>query len=337
MATKVSRNWIWIGIAVAAVVTAGLILASLKPAGPPKAATAGAPKEETVIRIPDTFAEIAYVGEEKGFFKDEGIKLEYTGKQAYGPGNIQSVIAGLNDAGDSVLTPTILARAKGEKIKIVMAEGPSGEREPVITWLVLKDGPIKRIEDLLGKKVVGIPGTITWYPITEYLRKKGLDYNKIEFVTLPAPQQEQALRQGQVAAISSSEPFTSEILKKGGVRVLTTDYDILGIEHIGGWSFSEKFINERPEAVRGFISAYSRTAKWISASDANLQEALAIAKERGGWYFQRTWNDQDTKLLLTEEDVQSWIDILVANKYLKKDQVKASDIYTNEFNPNDAK
>lgn len=291
------------------------------------------PKKETEIRLPDMLSELAYLAEEKGLFKEEGIKIKWTGQQAHGPANIVSITAGQNDAGMSITTAIINARATGSKIRLVATANPTGKKYPTITWLALENSGINSPEDFVGKKVTGASGTIAWYPVVEYLKKKGLSPDKVEFVTLQAPQQEQALRQGEVAAISTSQPFTDQILKNGGVKKILTDYEVLGIEHIGGWAFSEDFIDKNPEAVKGFVTALTKTVKWIRESEANRSEALQIIKKRNGKYLPLNWAEGDEKLLLTEKDITQWIDLLVDYGNIKKGQVKASEVYTNEFNP----
>lgn len=80
-----------------------------------------------------------------------------------------------------------------------------------------------------------------------HLRRAGLDYKKIEFLSMPSPvTTEQALRQGDVDAIAASEasPPGSKLLAQGGVHYVPglSDFDVLGIEQIGGWAMREDFI-----------------------------------------------------------------------------------------------
>lgn len=284
-------------------------------------------KRLTEIRLPNTLSELAVLADEKDFFEEEGIKIVWTGQQAHGPANIVSIVAGQNDAGVSINTAIIDAVSKGSKIKIV---APT-QKSPLITWLVLDRSPIKGPEDFIGKKVTGASGTIAWFPVTEYLRKKGLDYKKIEFVTLPAPQAEQALRSGQVAVISLSEPFTSKVIAAGGVRKVLDDYQVLGIEEIGGWAFSQDFIDKNPDAVRGFVKGLIKTVAWLKASPENYDEGLRIVLAKGGYSISKDWDD---KLLIEKPNIDRWLEILPRYGNIKSGQLKAEDVFTNEFNPN---
>ena len=231
-------------------------------------------KKEVTIRLPDTLSDLAYVAEEKGFFEREGIRIQWTGKQAHGPANIVSVAAGQNDAAASISTAMIQARKAGNKVRIVIPSSISSVNGSHVSYLVLENGPYQKPEDLIGRKVVASPQTITWYPLVVYLKNKGLDPGKVEFVTLrDAGQQEQALRQGDVAAIAINEPTASLIKKRGGIKGILTDFEALGIHQTGGWAFSDEFIRNNPDAVRRFVRAILATVDFIKSDASSSSEA----------------------------------------------------------------
>ena len=291
-------------------------------------------KKDVTIRLPETLSELAFVAEEKGFFAREGVKIQWTGKQAHGPANIVSIAAGQNDAGASISTAMIQARKAGNEVKIVIPSAISSEQVPLISYLVLENGPYKKPEDLIGHKVVASPQTITWYPLVEYLKNKGFDPNKVEFIALrDAGQQEQALRQGEVAAIAITEPTASLLIKRGGVKVILTDFAALGIPQIGGWAFSDDFIKKNPEAVRSFVKAILAAVDFIKSDPAGSTEAKKIIEKRNGIVSQVPELTPAKQFFVSEPDIKKWISILESNGAIKPGEVKASDVFTNEFNP----
>jgi len=290
--------------------------------------------KEVTIRLPETLSELAFVAEEKGFFKREGIKIQWTGKQAHGPANIVSVAAGQNDAGASISTAMIQARKAGNKVKIVIPSAISTEKVPLISYLVLEHGAYQKPEELIGHKVVASPQTITWYPLVEYLKNRGFDPNKVEFIALrDAGQQEQALRQGDVAAIAITEPATSLILKRGGIKVILTDFDALKINQIGGWAFSDDFIQKNPEAVRSFVKAILAAVDFIKSDVAGTNEAKKIIEKRTGIAARVPELLPAKQFMVSEQDIKKWISILESNGAIKPGEVKPSDVFTNELNP----
>ena len=294
-----------------------------------------AQKKELTIRLPETLSDLAFVAEEKGFFAKEGIRIQWTGKQAHGPANIVSVAAGQNDAGASITTAMIQARKAGNKVKIVIPSAISTAKTPLISFLVAENSPVKKPEDLLGRKVVASPQTITWYPLVEYLKKKGLDPNKVEFIALrDVGQQEQALRQGEVAAIAVTEPAASLIIKRGGIRVILTDFEALQINQIGGWAFSDDFIQSNPAAVRGFVRAILAAVDFIKSDPRNSEEAAKIIEKRTGIAARVPELLAADQFSVSEQDIKKWIAILESNGSIQPGEVKPSEVFTNEFNPN---
>ena len=291
-------------------------------------------KKQVTIRLPDTLSDLAFVAEAKGFFEKEGIKIQWTGKQAHGPANIVSIAAGQNDAGASISTAMIQARKAGNKVRIVIPSSISSEQKPLVRYLVLDRGPYQKPEDLIGQKVVASPQTISWYPLVEYLKKKGLDPGKVEFITLrDAGQQEQALRQGDVAAIAITEPIASLMKKRGGIKSILTDFDALGINQIGGWAFSDDFINNNPEAVRSFVRAILAAVEFIKTDEANANEAEKIIEKRTGIAARTPELLPAHQFIVSEQDIAKWIDIVERNGSIKPGEIKPSDVFTNEFNP----
>lgn len=293
---------------------------------------AGAKKEYT-IRLPETLSELAFVAEEKGFFEKEGIKIQWTGKQAHGPANIVSVAAGQNDAGASISTAMIQARKAGNKVKIVVPHAISSAAVPLVSYLVLEKSPYQKPEDLIGHKVVASTQTITWYPLVEYLKNKGLDPNKVEFVTLrDAGQQEQALRQGEVAAIALAEPTASLVKARGGIKTILTDFEALGITQIGGWAFSDEYIKNNPDAVKAFVRAILAAVEFIKSNAANSKEAEKIIEKWTG-IARVPELVPAQQFTMNEQDIIKWISILERNNAIKPGEVNASDVFTNEFSP----
>ena len=214
-----------------------------------------------VIRLPNSIADGAHVADEKGFFAKHRIRIDWTGKQAHGPAGVVSLVAGQNDAAGSISTAMIIARSNGSKIKIIATSSSSSKEAPLFRYIVKDGSPISgKPSDFIGKKVVANPTTITWYPLVLFLKRAGLDYHEVEFVSLPSPlATEQALRQGEVDIIAGSEssPPGSKLLSEGGFHPLpgVSDYEVLGIDQIGGWAMREDFIDAHPDVVRRFIAS----------------------------------------------------------------------------------
>ncbi|MET0387224.1 MAG: ABC transporter substrate-binding protein [Polyangiales bacterium] len=336
MATKPPLSWkipfVLVALAILAITVAGFARRE------PEITTG---KNFDVMRLSNTISDGAHLADELKLFDKQHIRIEWTGKQAHGPAAIVSLIAGQNDAAGSISTAMIIARTHGSKLKIVASSTLSSHEAPLFRYLVKDGSPITgKPSDFLGKKIVASPTTITWYPLVVLLERAGLDYHKVEFIQLPSPLAvEQALRQGSVDAIAGSAitPPASKLLAEGGVHFVPgiSDYDVLGIEQIGGWAMREEFIAEHPDTVRRFIAALAEAYQW---GNAHPEEAQTILNRRNAipqayWKYQQTWHSAPPSALVDPESIRKWIAILEQFGQVERGAVKPEDVFTNAYNP----
>lgn len=293
-------------------------------------------KQFDVIRVATpssiTSPSMYYVGDELGFFAEQGIKLEYAGIVP-SPQLVAAVVAGKLDVGGAHVNRTVAGISAGAKVKAVAANTETSQAIPHMVGVVTKGSPIKSAQDMVGKKI-GIPtiGGCNEYTPYAYMKKQGIadPKSKVEVIVMPEVQLDQALRQGEIdlAMMHKTSDFIKE---RGEFTVLFSDFDVW--ETIGGATpayFSEKFIKEKPDVVKRFVAAVAKTNNW---ANANPDKAIEITAKRGkvdpktikpGYYA------KDAVIL--EETVTVWIDLLTDFNEIKAG-IKPEQIYTNEFNP----
>lgn len=302
-----------------------------------KASGENGAKQPDVIRVATptapTSPSIYYVGEELGFFAEQGIKIEYAGVV---PSTqlVASVVSGKLDVGGAHINRTIAGISAGAKIKAVAAGTETSQAIPHMVCVTTKNSPIKTAQDMVGKKI-GIPliGGCNEYTPYAYMKKHSIDdpKSKVEIIVIPEVQLDQALRQGDIdmAMLHKTSDFIKE---RGEFTVLFSDYDVW--ETIGGNTpayFSEKFIKEKPDVVKRFVAAVAKTNNWCNE---NPQQAIEITAKRAkvdpktvkpGYYAKDA--------LILHETVTVWIDLLTDFNEIKAG-IKPEQIYTNEYNFN---
>jgi len=294
-----------------------------------------------VLRLANSISDGAHLADELKIFEKNRIRIEWTGKQAHGPAAIVSLVAGQNDAAGSISTAMILARARGAKLKIVASSTLSSKEAPLFQYLVKDGSPITgKPEDFIGKKIVAAPTTILWYPLVVYLTRAGLDYHKADFLTLQSPvTTEQALRQGEVDVIAASDsmPPGSKLLAEGGVHAVAgiSDYEVLGIEQIGGWAMREDYIEKHPDVVRRFIASLSEAFQWGNTHPEQAQEILNRRNDipRDYFRYQKNWHRVPDQALVDPDSIHKWVAILEQFGQIPKGAVNPEDVYTNAYNP----
>jgi ABC-type nitrate/sulfonate/bicarbonate transport system substrate-binding protein len=279
------------------------------------------------------------VGEQKGFFKANGINFVDSGSLDWSlmPA---SLVAGKTDVYDAEINALINLRQGGAKVVGVVRS--NAEPDPTDTvhsnhmhWLVLNNSlytpdTIKSLV-LSGHKpkvAVGALGICADLETEAWFRQYNLTKDDFEFVVMPDPDQEAALRQGQIDIAVLHPPFYTAAQQHGGVRVLTTSYDAFGSK--GGYSllvFTEDYIQKNPDAVRAFIKAFKDSERW--SNDHPVESGNLLKNDIGlsgaaSHYYSYTG-------AINDSDIQPWIDEMVADGDLKAGEVNASDLYTTEF------
>ncbi|MED3662943.1 ABC transporter substrate-binding protein [Ureibacillus terrenus] len=301
-------------------------------------------KQDTVLEYQSTagavsFAELAYA---LGYLGD--IKLEKVGDYKGGPESIQLTATGETDFGSSFNGAIAKSRAQGVKIKSVISYYGS-DKDTYLGYYTLETSNIKEAKDLIGKKVgVNILGAHAEIALKQYLKDNGLsedEIQKVELVVIPTSSAEQILRSGQVDVIALSGIARDKAVENGGLRLLFKDTDLFGEFVAGTYFFSDKYIEENPDTVRTFVEGVAKAIEW--ARTTPREEVIAkmeeIIKARPGnettenvKYWKSTGIASEGGIIL-EKDFQVWIEWLENNGVIKEGQVKAKDIYTNEFNP----
>lgn len=285
---------------------------------------------------------VTELAEDLGYFKK--VKLKYTGNAKGGPESIQFVASNQLEFGHAFNGAVVKSVAKGVKIKAVITSYGSNEKN-YAGYFVKKDSPIKKAEDLIGKKVaVNILGAHYEMALREYLHDKGLsekDINKIEFITMPLVSSEQAVTSGQVDAAALNFLFRDKALEKGDLKVLFKDVDMKGPFTAGSYFFTEKYIEEHPEEVADFTQGVAKVFEWLKVTDRDeiVARMESIMKKRNlnepieNLKYWNSTNVDSKGGLLKQEDYDTWVDQLVRTGEFKSKNIDTSKVFTNEFNP----
>ncbi|MCZ1005648.1 ABC transporter substrate-binding protein [Streptomyces lydicus] len=129
-------------------------------------------------------------------------------------------------------------------------------------------------------------------------------------------------------------------LQTGGLRPLFTDYQLLGDFSAGTYVVNDRFLRANPGTARRFVTGVARAIEWARATprDEVIARQIEIVKKRGRnedmapLKYWKSFGVAETAGRITDKEFQVWIDWLSERGDIEKGQVKASDLYTNEFN-----
>lgn len=197
-------------------------------------------------------------GAEKGFFKEEGLDVEFISTQNPVPGLTSKDI----DIADLATTQAIVAAGKGAPLKIVS----SMFRTKGAFYLIARP-EIQKIEDLKGKKVgAAVFGSGLDVYTQVILKKHGLSKNDVTLIANGVNDAAFAsLTSGQVDATIIHEPFVSLAELSGKATLLAKGWDYLPNFHTGVLVSQNDFIAKHPDAVEKLLRAYFKSQEYAKS------------------------------------------------------------------------
>lgn len=210
------------------------------------------------------------LGIDKGFFKDEGLALEFI--------NTQDAVSGLAsgdiDIADWNTTGAIVAAGKGVPLTIV-----SSMFRHVGPFYLVGAPEIASVAALRGKTVGAAAfGTGLDVYARTILSKEGVPLDSVSFVANGVNAAALAtVENGSVSATIIHEPFASLAEANGKGKVLAAGYDYLPRFHTGVIVANNQFIASSPQLVEKFLRAYFKSNEYAKA---HLDEYKAFYAKR---------------------------------------------------------
>lgn len=171
-----------------------------------------------------------------------------------------ALLAGELDMTGTTLVTAIAAAAAGEPIKVVCSLC-----NKCSALVVGKDSGIEKEEDLKGKTIAYVPGTMHHALLLDVLERAGLDAEKdVELVRIDFFDMGQALADGTIDAFCSGEPYPSDAILKGYGRILSYPYFDDSISTINaGMIVTEDTIKNNPELVQALVNAHLKATDYL--------------------------------------------------------------------------
>jgi NitT/TauT family transport system substrate-binding protein len=244
-------------------------------------ALSAAPVQAETLRIgkaqANQFAFVpADVGVDTGIFKKHGIDAEisaFTGDakmmQALTAGGIDIALGG---------GPAFAMIVKGAPMKAVAV----GANAPnTIMLVVLKDGPIKTVDDLKGRIVsVSTAGSLTYWLTQQLSRSQGWGDDGIKITPLGSSEtQIAALRTHQIDGVSTDSVTVDKFIETGDGRILVKYGDRIKDFHVHVIYASDALIANNPDALRAFLAGWFETIAYMRD---HRQETIEIAAKHTG-------------------------------------------------------
>ncbi|WP_067823115.1 ABC transporter substrate-binding protein [Actinomadura kijaniata] len=240
----------------------------------PKSANGLEKSEITVGTMPVGDTAPLQLAISKGLFKAEGLTVK-TKIIAGGQVAIPQLKGGQLDVSFTNYVSLFSAAAKNDfKPRIVAEAFQSGPKTHVL--LVPKDSDIRSVKDLANKKIgVNTKRNVSTLLVRAAAKPNGVELDEDKnFVEIPPPQMELALKNKSVDAVQAIEPFGTQMQSSIGARVLTdlssgptADFPI------AGYASTDQFATKNPKTVAAFQRAMAK-AQAMAADRKIVQDVL---------------------------------------------------------------
>ncbi|MEZ2127184.1 MULTISPECIES: aliphatic sulfonate ABC transporter substrate-binding protein [unclassified Sinorhizobium] len=204
-------------------------------------------------------------------FEKDGIKVEFI---AFTNGGSEATTALATGAVEVIYTgnnPALRVAAAGADVKAIGLSSFVKENGSAV--IVRADSPIETLEDLKGKKVAYLTGTVRHSTFAKALKSIGLTLADVESLNLAFDASGPALVRGDVDAVVESGDVAAKLVETGQARV------ILDASSHPEWSapflisVNGEFARKYPDIVKRILKVDIETARW---ADAHPEETIRI-------------------------------------------------------------
>jgi NitT/TauT family transport system substrate-binding protein len=213
---------------------------------------------------------LAYIAQEKGYFKKNNVEVNMTLLQNYG-NVVNNYSNGEFDGIFTVYSDAIIQHSTGIDTKVVYNVDSSFKADAIV-------GKGNNLSDVKGKKI-GVDGinSFSHFFVLKSLENAGLEEGDVQFVNVPAQNITQALQKDQIFAGHTYAPFLSNALKKG-YKILSTGATIPGII-TNVMAFHSSIVEQRPQDIQNIIKSMDEAK---ADYDKNKDQDIAIMSLKSG-------------------------------------------------------
>ncbi len=219
-----------------------------------------------------------YIAQQLGIFKKYGLDVQMVEFNAGG----EAVAAGQGGSIDIFLAipgTVMVADERGFDMVAIFQNEIAKPAPPDSGSLQVRvNSPIQSLQDLRGKKVVvSSLHSQNAVSLQTLIKQKGIKLEEITWLEIPFPAQADVLRSGQVDAVATVDPYTTQLLTSGVGRVIAWYYvDFLPKQPLGAWFAKRSYVQKNPDVIANFNKAIKEAMDHMN-EDADRARAEVVA------------------------------------------------------------
>jgi NitT/TauT family transport system substrate-binding protein len=263
--------------------------ASAAPTTPASQAAPASPPSRATVRfggLGGTIDRPLFVGEEKGYFEQQGITLEVENFRTAAD-MIPVLATGRLDAGHGSTSAGFFnAILTGVSVKIVSDVTVLRQPGPGIRnslWLVVRKDladQLRGMSDFSGRTIgINQRGTVNQGQLEKMLQQVGLRLDDVTIESIPFPDQMTALANGAIDAAVAIEPFVTLMQDRDVATPLIDMGQPLPGHPVQVLFYGPDFIRDQPDVGRRFALAYMQAQRYLEDAlrkDINRDEVIQM-------------------------------------------------------------
>ncbi|MGN0153670.1 MAG: aliphatic sulfonate ABC transporter substrate-binding protein [Lachnospiraceae bacterium] len=268
----------------------------------------------------------AYVAREQGFFDEEleaiGYTIEYSGFQNAGVGANEALAANEADIAIYGDFPALTYIATGNDAKIFAV---STNRNQIG---IFANEDINSVEDLKGKKVNTMFGTVAYQYLVQVLEENGLSLDDIEVINASPVDATSLYTSGEIDAIVNGPQATWPLIAQGLGHQVAVNGDSESLSNCQVVMGRTEFLEENPEVAAAIVRALKKAQDYAKENEEEVYQSLA--DNSGNLYTVDNWKEyysfengfEDYSPYITDsivEHLQKTADFMKSNEYIASD------------------
>ena len=218
----------------------------------------------------------AWIAESEGIYEAHGLDVKLIEFKS-GSESINAQRSGSVDIILSAPGTAMVANESGfDLVSIAQNEVAQAEGPDSASVQVLADSNIESLKDLEGKKVAIYDSRNQLVlGLKKIIEEAGADVDKVEFLEVPFSSMGDALKNGQVDAISLVDPYTTQLVSEGATKVISWNHvESIPEQPVGAWYARSEFVEENPEAVSRFSDAISASIEYMLEDEERAKKHI---------------------------------------------------------------
>jgi NitT/TauT family transport system substrate-binding protein len=207
-----------------------------------------------------------YIGDKKGYFKEQGIQIDFVNFKDSGQMTAPLGVGELDVAAGATSAGLYNAILRGIDIRAVADKGSMPKNYGYMPLMVRKElvdsGRFKSLKDLKGLKMGSqSPGGGATATLMRALAQGGLKFEDVQVAYMGHPQLALAIDNGAIDAALITEPNATNAVRLGHTVRFARGDEIYPDQQLAVVLYSGKFMKEKTDTAKKFMVAYLKSAR----------------------------------------------------------------------------